>query len=100
MNYPLSDKTKALLRLIKEDAVKEKVMRTFATSAALYAEANVHVRERVAWALIKVAIDTPDNINNAIKLYAQDTRDLLGVAGLASNLNVHLDWADKILNNS
>ena len=88
----LSARTVQLLDLIRRPGVRARVESLFRTEAALYGPPTVEVMEQVRFAVIKLALETPEALGSVEELYRVDTRDLLVWAGFAQDIYAHEAW--------
>src|SRR6185503_15865969 len=93
MSRPLSERTKRLMSLIDDSALRSKVERLFQEDGALYGPPTADVLERVRFAVIKLALQGEQMFEIAAHLFRVDTRDLLVNAEFANDLDAHEQWS-------
>ena len=99
MNQPLTTRTRLLVELVTDEAIKARVLALFESEGALFGPPTVEVFERVRFSVIKLALQDRKMLKVAESQYRIDTRDLLVSAGFANDLRAHEDWCESILRN-
>ena len=97
MRRSLTDRTRQLIELIGEPALRGEVTALFEDDGALYGPPTVEVLERVRFSVIKLAMQGPESFHVAARLFQIDTRDLLVSAGFAEDLTAHERWCQSVL---
>jgi hypothetical protein len=95
MNPPLTRRTRQLIELITDEAVKARVLALFASPVKAFGPP-----ERSWFAVIKLAMAGPEHLKNAEEWYRIDPRDLLMNAGFAFDLDAHEVWCRSVLQNA
>jgi hypothetical protein len=93
----LTQRTQRLLDLLPDDATRARVLAIFADQGALYGPPVPAVLERVRFAVIRLALDGPAQLEAAENLYRTDARDLLMAAGFGEELVAHDKWCASVL---
>ena len=94
MNSPLTHRTRQLIELITDAAVKARVLALFASPVTAFGPP-----ERIWFAVIKLALEGPEHLQNAEEWYRIDPRDLLMNAGFGFDADAHEDWCRSVLQN-
>ena len=98
----MTARTRQLIELIDDPAVRAEVTALFENDGALYGPPTAEVLEHVRFSVIKLAMQGPKMLQVAGELYRVDTRDLLVNAEFADDLTAHEKWCESMLvpNNS
>ena len=94
MNPPLTHRTRQLIELITDEAVKARILALFASPVEVFGSP-----ERIRFAVIKLAMAGPEHLKSAEEWYRIDPRDLLMNAGFGFDLDAHEDWCKSVLQN-
>lgn len=101
LEVSLSGRTIQLINKYFSDNDKSKVMQILMNECRnnlpLSGTWTVSEFERIWFAIIKVSDGQFDIFQRAVELAKIDWRDLLVSANFASDVNLHMKWADKLL---
>lgn len=92
MNLPLTPRTRQLIELITDDAIKGRILALFASPVEAFGPP-----ERIWFAVIKLALEGPEDLKRAEDWYRLDPRDLLMNAGFGFDVNAHEKWCKSVL---
>lgn len=98
MTEPLSERTKHLVDLIAQSALRADVLTLLSMPSALYGPPTSAVYERIRFSVIKLVLESGRRgLEFANRTYLEDSRDLLVGAGFADDIHAHDAWADSML---
>ena len=105
MSSTASDRTRRVLALVPDEAVRARIEALFSEGVRIYGQAP---SERLQFAILKLALSGSigsgrrqrPGIEIAENLYRADWRDLLVSAEFATDLHAHEKWCASMLNAS
>jgi hypothetical protein len=101
MNQPLTKRTQQLIDLVTDETTKARILALFATKGSLGdGPLPIQGLERFRFAVIKLAMEGPEQMKLAEDLWRIDYRDLLMNADFGYDLNAHEDWCKSLLQES
>jgi len=92
MTPPLTHRTQQLIELVADEAIEARILALFASPVTAFGPP-----ERIWFAVIKLAMAGPDDLQRAEHWYRIDPRDLLMNAGFGFDADAHEDWCNSLL---
>jgi hypothetical protein len=92
VNPPLTHRTRQLIELLADEAIKTRILALFASPVTAFGPP-----ERIWFAVIKLALAGPEHLQRAEEWYRIDPRDLLMNAGFGFDPDAHEDWCRSML---